>query len=115
MAVTSIEFQVQGSEREPYHIFFERTGSHIRAFCTCAAGAQGQSCKHRMAILAGVTDGIVSANAHCAAEVASWLPGSNVAEAIALVAEAEAALDQAKKALAKAKRALGDTMRSTPT
>jgi hypothetical protein len=56
----------------------------------------------------------VSPNAAQAAEVASWLAGSNVERALALVVEAEAVMEQAKRAVATAKKALGDTMRSLP-
>lgn len=110
----AVEFLVQGSEPEPYRVSVERYGAHIRAFCGCAAGIVGQSCKHKLSILRGCPDGVVSPNVSQVAVVSSWLHGSNIATALALLSEAEAAMDHAKKAVAAAKKHVGDAMRAPP-
>ena len=103
------EFSVQGSEAEPYKVIFEKDETSLRGSCTCRAGIFGQLCKHRLLILGGLTDGVVSSSLDDVGEVASWLAGTNVAAALADLAalEAEKAvietrIKQAKKVVAQA-------------
>lgn len=109
MPKLSHEFLIQGSEPAPYKVVVEKDGSILKASCTCRAGIFGQLCKHRLLLLNGSTDGIVSPNAADACEVASWLAGSNVAAAISdlLTLEAEkqaleTRIKRAKKVVAMA-------------
>lgn len=103
------EFQVQGSEPSPYKVVFKRNGSDLKARCSCRAGVIGQLCKHRLSILNGDARAVVSQNTDEVTEVASWLQGSNIADAISevIVLEAEKKLieeklKKAKKLVAKA-------------
>jgi uncharacterized Zn finger protein len=88
-----VEFRVKGSETEPYRVVFSRMGSSLKARCDCKAGKTGQLCKHRLAILNGDGNAVVSENQAQVAEVASWLAGSNLAETIFEVV----ALEEQKK------------------
>lgn len=107
-----IEFLVQGSASEPYKVTFEKTGSHLGAFCTCPAGVNGQYCKHRAGIFGGEVTGIVSSNADQVAIVVAWLPGSDVEAALNDVVVAEAELERAKKAVASAKKKVAAVLRA---
>ncbi|WP_183031712.1 hypothetical protein [Cupriavidus sp. UME77] len=111
----TIEFSIQGSAQDPYRVTFQRVGPNITANCTCPAGDNGKSCKHRISILDGLTEGIVSGNSAQVATVASWLPGSNIAAALAAVTEAEAAAERAKAEVARAKKRLGTALLGHPS
>lgn len=104
-------FYVQGSADEPYQVTFRRTDSIINAQCTCPAGINGQYCKHRMRILNGDTEGIINGNLESVAIIASWLPGSNIENAIKEVADAERNVALANKHLADAKKKLAVSLR----
>lgn len=104
-------FLVQGSASEPYEVVFRRDGSNLSAYCTCPAGTNGMYCKHRFAILKGLAKGVVSENASEVAEVAAWLPGTDVEAAMADVEALEAEANQIKNALSKAKKNLAKAMR----
>lgn len=107
----TISFDVQGSAQAPYTVTFQKTGNDITALCSCPAGDNGQACKHRLGILSGSTEGIVSGNEALASSVAGWLPGSNLEQALEAVAQAERAAEKAKKELSQAKKALGVAFR----
>ncbi|MGH8790536.1 MAG: SWIM zinc finger family protein [Cupriavidus necator] len=108
--IERIEFLVQGSAESPYKLIFERQGSRIIAQCSCPAGENGSCCKHRLSILGGVDAGIVSENREEVALIASWLPGSDLAESMIELAEAERFLEEAKKSVTKAKKKLATRM-----
>ena len=108
----TIQFLVQGSADEPYEVTFQKAGHNLSAFCTCAAGHNGQYCKHRFQILEGSTEGIVSGNSGQVPTVVAWLPGTDVAEAMAALAAAEREFDRAKKVVTNAKKNLASAMRS---
>ncbi|MBI9083500.1 MAG: SWIM zinc finger family protein [Desulfobacterales bacterium] len=104
-------FLVKGSAAEPYRVTFEKEGSNLKAYCTCPAGEHGLHCKHRVNILKGIEKGIVSENVADVAGVASWLPGSDLEEAIRVVDDLEAHASRIKKELSKAKKILARSMR----
>ncbi|MGH8529232.1 MAG: SWIM zinc finger family protein [Nevskiales bacterium] len=108
----TIEFLVQGSAAEPYKVSFQRVDQHLAAFCTCQAGKSGQYCKHRLSILNGSAEGVVSANNHQVGVVASWLPGSDLQAALADVEHAEGEFNRTKKALENAKKKVAAIMRA---
>lgn len=75
-------FQVQGSAAKPYHVVFTKSGTNLTAHCTCPAGLKRQHCKHRVDILLRKPTAIVSDNRGMADQVAGWLEGSDVGQAI---------------------------------
>lgn len=108
-----IRFLVQGSAEEPYEIVFDKEGDRVTATCSCPAGVKGptgQSCKHRIGILRGDTDGIVSANIEDVKIVQGWIAGSDIEIEVHKLAEGEAELERAKKKVAAAKKALAKVM-----
>lgn len=108
----TIVFLVQGSAAEPYRVTFQRNENKISAYCSCPAGINGQYCKHRISILKGKSEGIVSDNMSDASVVSSWLPGSNVAKAMSSLEDAEYDLELAKQSASDAKKALAASMRN---
>jgi hypothetical protein len=65
-----------------------------------------QSCKHRLRILEGKPEGIVSDNIADVEIVCSWIPGSEIEAALAALAAAERKADEAKREVSRAKKAL---------
>jgi hypothetical protein len=96
------EFLVQGSDLSPYKVVFKKNGPDLKASCSCRAGVNRLLCKHRLSILDGDKKAVVSENTNQVIEVASWLAGSNVGDAISEVV----ALESEKKLIEeKIKRA----------
>lgn len=91
-----IRFIVQGSAEEPYRVTFRKKGNNLSAYCTCPAGVNGQYCKHRINILCGITQGIVSGNKANVQVVTSWLPGTDVEAALFAVIDAEKQCEKVK-------------------
>src|SRR5882724_5470795 len=103
----TVEFLVQGSAPQPYVVIFHRRDTkNISAYCTCPAGEEGMSYKHRIRILHGIIDGVVSKNTADISTVAGWLAGSDVENALLHIEELEKEADRIKKALSAAKKAL---------
>ena len=103
----TFEFLVQGSARQPYVVSFRRRDAkNFSAYCTCRAFENGMFCKHRIRILRGLIEGIVSDNAADVSTVAGWLAGSDVETALRTVDELEKEADRINKALIAAKKAL---------
>jgi uncharacterized Zn finger protein len=107
-----LTFQVKGSSPEPYELTFIKDGESLTALCSCPAGQYGNFCKHRIAILDGNSDAIVSDNAGQAAIVVTWLQGTDVAAALTEFRVIEASKESSKSALVAAKRKLARAMNS---
>lgn len=106
MMAMQIVFKVQGSASEPYEVSFSRNGNNLTAHCGCRAGSVGQYCKHRLAILQGKNPGIVSGNESEIETVRSWLPGSDVAQALEEYGTAERDVEEANAKLSISKKRL---------
>ncbi len=106
-----IKFLVKGSTLKPFLVMFAKRGTNLTALCTCPAGQKGQHCEHGVEILRGSAKGVMSSNLKDVGIVESWLPGSDVEDALLKVSEAEAYLDSAKKLLSAAKRELAQALR----
>ncbi|MBK8466402.1 MAG: SWIM zinc finger family protein [Chloracidobacterium sp.] len=108
-----LAFEVQGSAPEPYKVTFtRRSQDNLSAYCTCAAGANGQYCKHRLAILGGDASGIISPNSGEAKIAQSWLPGTDVEKALLKLRELELAAARIKNEITSAKKEVAAAMRS---
>ncbi len=108
--MNQIEFNVQGSSPGPYNVIFRKDGNNLTALCDCPAGMNRLYCKHRFNIMNGIADGIVSKNTEQINIVESWLPGTDIDEALQEVKIAEKDLDEAKKHLSKLKKKLARVM-----
>lgn len=105
------DFFVQGSEPDPYRVTFEKFGNNLNAYCTCAAGANGQSCKHRLRILSGNHEGLVGGSIDDALMVVDWICGTDVEHYLKRLIEAEDGYDRSRKLLADAKRDFAVSLR----
>jgi len=105
-----VTFLVQGSALEPYEVKFIKDGNKFTALCTCPAGQNGLHCKHRIGILTGSTQGIVSDNINQLETVISWLPGSDIEAVLNDVLEAEKVFEESKKILQRLKKKLARVM-----
>ena len=107
-----ISFGIQGSAVDPYQVrFVRRSEDNLSAYCTCPAGSNGQYCKHRFRILDGSAEGIVSNNLDDVKVVQSWLPGTDIEEALNRMRELEAEEARVKKDLSAMKKQLAKAMR----
>jgi uncharacterized Zn finger protein len=107
----TFQFRVQGSAAEPYVVSFRRRGgNNISATCTCPAAQIGMSCKHRMDILRGRVECIVSPNAADVATVAGWFAGSDVQTALDTIERLEKEAEAIQTALTAAKKAFADRL-----
>lgn len=102
----TLEFLVQGSAVEPYRVSFRRDGVNLSGYCTCPAGENGMFCKHRIRILHGLVEAIVSDNSAEVSTVASWLAGTDVETALNAVTRLEKEAERIKSELSAAKKAL---------
>lgn len=68
------------------------------------------ACKHRIRILRGDSEGVISQNVAEVAIVASWLAGTDVDVAMKQLLEAEMRLEQAKHDVSAFKHKLARTL-----
>ena len=106
-----LKFLVQGSAEKPYEVTFQRDSNNLSAYCSCPAGENGQYCKHRVNILSGIKDGIVSNNKPDVEVVALWLPGSDVEKTLHVLKKAEEQFETAKQELSSAKKRFARALR----
>ena len=106
-----LRFLVRGSAQDPYKVTFKKEGNNLSAYCTCPAGDNGQYCKHRLNILGGIPEGILSGNEQDVKIVASWLPGTDVEAALNSVIEAEEQFEKTKREYSLAKKRLAAALR----
>jgi len=107
-----LTISVKGSSADPYEVTFIKDGDSLTALCSCPAGQYGNFCKHRISILDGKNDAIVSDNADQVSTVLEWLQGTDVAAALSEFRELEGASDTSKSELVAAKRKLARAMNS---
>lgn len=105
-----IKFLVQGSEPVPYEVVFDRKGDRLCATCSCKAGMMGMFCKHRLRILAGDAEGMVSGNTEDLKTLQGWITGSEVERAVHDAVEGEEEVERAKRKVAAAKKTLAKAM-----
>ena len=115
MAMSQITFLVQGLEKEPYRIVFTKTFDEYQRLqliceCECISAAHGDLCAHRLRILEGNTDHIVSDNLDQVGVVQKWLIGTHLEKAAANLVEAEKFLNLAEHQLDNARTELGEVM-----
>jgi len=107
-----LTISVKGSSADPYEVTFIKDGDSLTALCSCPAGQYGNFCKHRISILDGNSDAIVSDNGDAVSTILEWLQGTDVAAALSEFRDLERASDTPKSALVAAKRKLARAMNS---
>lgn len=101
---------MQGSAEDPYIVTFFLEADNLISLCTCPAGENGSHCKHRIKILEGNKENIVSKNIDEIETVLSWLSGTPLEQAIKKYRETEIDFERAKAAIALAKKKLSGIM-----
>jgi hypothetical protein len=105
-----IEFKVQGREDEPYTVTINKVGSNLSAECTCAAGTYGSFCKHRVNIIKGNKDGIVSTNLSELPIVKKWFTGTIIEKNILEIEKTEAEIETLNKKVKGLKKQLSENL-----
>ncbi len=107
-----LDFLVEGSKGDEYHVVFERNGTNLNIFCSCKAGQNGLYCKHRFALMDGVIDDLISDNEDEASEIKDIISGTDVEIAYQKALQLEEAHAEIKRQLDEAKRDLAEAMRA---
>lgn len=92
-----IEFLVQGRESTPYQVVFEVANDILRASCDCAASVKGQACKHRIRIIEGSSEGVVSKNVMEIKKVSEYYRNSELAKLLLRKQQKENQVEDIKK------------------
>lgn len=102
----SLVFLVQGSSPEPYRLVCERDKGAIGVYCSCPAGELRQICKHKLSVLSGSMEAVVSGTRDDLEVLLGWLPGTALEAALNRLEEAERQLEASKAQLAIARKSL---------
>jgi uncharacterized Zn finger protein len=108
-------FEVQGSGADPYTIVATRAGGRFWITCTCPAGENGSHCKHRVALLAGVVDTLVSENPEEVARLPAMMEGTSLPALLAEFNTASDELEAAKRKMDKLKKRLNRALLGEPS
>ena len=104
--MASWHFTVSGGEGKRHEVVAERVGERLTVSCTCgSAAAERTCCKHQVALLAGVADGILSDNVGQVGELHAIIRGTKIEELVADYQAAVHACEQADQLKKKATRA----------
>lgn len=77
--MSSYIFQYVSPAPTPYEVVVVHENDVVTLTCTCDAGLQGDLCKHRLNLLAGSREGILSDNAAEAKRIPTLVEQSNLA------------------------------------
>jgi uncharacterized Zn finger protein len=102
--MTTYKFLIQGSSSQPYETLFYVTDNNISGTCTCSAGINGQSCKHRLNILSGDTKGIISGNESDVELVRQAFKNTPLESKLNQLAEIEKDMEDIKKRINETKK-----------
>ena len=105
-------FRVRGSRGDEYVIVTARKGLDMKMSCTCQAGQQGSSCKHRFALIDGDIGALISENISDVESLKNLLRGTELEKWCHTVAQLEEKKAKVDKELSAAKKALARTMSS---
>ncbi len=104
-------FLIKGSSPDPYEVTFKRReDQRLNAYCTCPASEFGMYCKHRIRILKGSTDNIISGNKNDVAVVVDWLKNTDLELILNEFGKLESEEMRIKKELQMVKKILARTL-----
>lgn len=72
----TITFLVEGSESSTYQVDFIKTEDKLKIHCTCMAGQNFTICKHRLELMNGTSDDVLSDNLDKIEVVKNWVDDS---------------------------------------
>lgn len=106
-------FTIQGTASDPYQVEFIIEEKLLKASCNCSAGKNGQICKHRIRIIQGSSEGVISRNLDDIQKVSDAYKGSAVMQLLKMQADIENELETKKIELKKIKEKLSEKIRKT--
>lgn len=105
--MTVLRFEVEGSQGDAYDINVEEVDRGIILMtCNCKAALEDRMCHHRLDLLYGEVDALISENASDLIVLREMIRGSLIETALTKIAEAQALTDNAKTKAAEAARTL---------
>jgi uncharacterized Zn finger protein len=104
----SLVFYSRGSSATPYEITVDRHDDIAMMRCDCAAGKQGQPCKHRLALLAGDTTALEGGDDPT--KIMNLIDGSELHRALLEWQRAEQEVEEAKGRASRWRHAVGRLM-----
>jgi hypothetical protein len=106
-----ITFEVRSSSGQGnYRLRAYRTGHGTRFSCECAAGENGQICKHRLGLLTGDFRMLERGRTQDIEVVRTWFFGSGLQETIAEISRLEHEMQKMKGHIAEAKKQIARIM-----
>jgi uncharacterized Zn finger protein len=105
-----IIFTVLGSSGDHYRVTFEKAGQNVHAFCTCEAGKNGIYCKHRIWLMNGEFDKLISKNDSDLQALKDMMRGTVLERCYIDLVEAEEEFQATKRRLDSKKKALARAM-----
>ncbi|MGE3611710.1 MAG: hypothetical protein AB7I27_19120 [Bacteriovoracaceae bacterium] len=105
-------FLVQGSSSDPYEVEVNVEDRNLSVSCDCAASINGQICKHRLRIISGSTEGIVSDNKADVRAVRDAFEKSEVMSLIVLRDKKEQEIESLKKEVKELSKKISSSLRS---
>ncbi|MEO5352342.1 MAG: hypothetical protein H7835_03920 [Magnetococcus sp. XQGC-1] len=107
--MVKIHFQVAGQNNKPLDVVFIKNGDNMTANCSCTTGVDG-ICQHRINILSGSAQDIISKNADEVKTVTSWIKGTDIGRALHDMLHATKVLRNATDDFNDARKRLGKAM-----
>jgi hypothetical protein len=98
-------FLVQGSMDEPYTVIFTKSPKRIRVSCSCPAGMKNTLCKHRVRLINGLMDAVVSGSLQDVQAARDLMPG-DILELAKRIHDMEKELELLKNQVATARKEL---------
>jgi hypothetical protein len=92
-----LRFVMKGSTQEPRHVVVRKDGQNLTMLCSCSMGSRESMCKHRIDLLTGATQNILSGNPGDVQRVAALIEGTDVQKALRMVRAASAKLQEAQE------------------
>ena len=114
--MSELRFLVEGNANK-HEVIVRKKDKNMTVLCSCAKGVSGLLCKHKLSILTGKSEGIISDNAGEVRRVLHWFEGSDVGDALFRLKDATLQLEADKnrlkadkEKLALAKRILAEAI-----
>lgn len=107
--MNELHFHVTDASHKPFNVLIRKDGHNLTALCSCSNGKEGL-CQHRLNILCGLTEGVINARNEDLRQLASWIDGTDVGEALVAMVQANTRLMNAQDDFAIARKRLAEAM-----
>jgi uncharacterized Zn finger protein len=100
------------SKPTPYHVVVQSDGAAVTVHCDCEAGARGQYCKHKAAVVLGQSSVLFDGSQEAElARTCSVLRATPLFGIVSEIAELDALLERTKGRIASLKKAAARSMK----